>query len=60
MKKKGNQWEWLSHLSEDEEIHHIEDEYAWAYDEDPDENDELYGADDYTSSRPWGIDNDGY
>lgn len=41
-------------------IHHIEDEYAWAYeDDDTDEDDESYGAEDYASSRPWGLDNDG-
>lgn len=42
-------------------IHHIEDEYAWAYEDDDecDEDDESYGAEDYASSRPWGLDNDG-
>lgn len=47
---------------EDIPIHHVEDEYAWAYeddDEESDEPDESYGADDYISSRPWGLDNEG-
>ena len=46
---------------EDTPIHHVEDEYEWAYDDEPktDEEDESAGADDYTSSRPWGLDNDG-
>ena len=33
----------------------VEDE-----EDDFEEDDESYGADDYVSSRPWGIDNDGW
>ena len=56
---KKSRWDWLSDSS-DEETHHIEDEYAWAYDEDEDESDESYASEDYTSSRPWGENNDGW
>lgn len=55
-KRKSKKW--FSDSNDDEEVHHIE----WPWDEDDDEideNDESYGAEDYTSSRPWGIDNDG-
>ena len=41
-------------------IHH--EEWPWDDDDDNDEeikDDESYGADDYVSSRPWGLDNDG-
>lgn len=60
MSKKGSVWDWLSSSSNNDEIRHVEDEYIWAYEDDSDENDESSGADDYISSRPWGIDNDGY
>ena len=41
-------------------IHH--EEWPWDEEDDSDkenEDDESYGADDYVSSRPWGLDNDG-
>lgn len=61
MSKKSHGW-WSDSKSEDEEIHHIV--YPWDEDDfgddiDPDEPDERSGADDYVSSRPWGVDNDG-
>lgn len=49
---------WSSESDDSEKIHHIE----WPWDElddEIDEEDESYGADDYVSSRPWGLDNDG-
>ena len=62
MSKKSRGW-WSDLPESNNKIHHIKDEYAWAYDDDSsnsDELDESYGSDDYTSSRPWGLDNDGY
>ena len=57
---KKNRFDWGVSKSDDT-VHHIEDKYAWAYEEDSEANeeDESYGAEDYVSSRPWGIDNDG-
>ena len=55
---KKNHFNW-GHTEGDEEVHHLE----WPWDESDDEideDDESSGADDYASSRPWGIDNDGY
>ena len=58
---KKSSLDWLPRKEdEDHEIHHIE--WPWDNDDDaPDYDDsEEGGADDYTSSRPWGLDNDGY
>ena len=56
---KKPSWNWLKD-EDSHEIHHIE----WPWDNDDDQPDyddsEEGGAEDYTSSRPWGIDNDGY
>ena len=61
MSKKSHGW-WFNLPKSDDEVHHEEDEYAWAYDddeEDEDEDDERYADEDRISSRPWGDDNDG-
>ena len=56
---KKPSWNWLKDDNSDE-AHHIE----WPWDDDDDQPDyddsEESGAEDYTSSRPWGIDNDGF
>ena len=59
-KKNKHRWDWLSSItSSDQEDDSSSDDYE-EEEEEIDENDESYGADDYISSRPWGIDNDGY
>lgn len=59
---KRSSWDWLPRKEDEEhEIHHIE--WPWDNDDDSDpdyDDSEEGGADDYTSSRPWGLDNDGY
>lgn len=56
---KRPSWNWLKDDNSDE-VHRIE----WPWDDDDDQPDyddsEESGADDYASSRPWGIDNDGF
>ena len=49
---KSSAWSWCSE-EDDHPIHHVEDEYAWAYEPGEDEDDESYAAEDYYSSRPW-------
>ena len=40
---KRKKYNWLSSSNEPEEIHHIEDEYSWAY-EDDEEDINIYDA----------------
>lgn len=57
---KRSQGRWSDLPKSDDEVHHIEDEYAWAYeDDDEDKDDESYADEDRINSRPWGDDNNG-
>ena len=60
MSKRSQGW-WSDLPKSDDEAHHIEDGYTWAYeDDDEDEDDESYADEDRISSRPYGENNDGW